>query len=101
MNDIETTVLAKEQRARDYAAARELPLISVGMPEDAVTVDGQPTPIQSTTGCRLSVVNWLRSEGWGQLDEIVEDDGQIGRVIWEQHEDGIWEATSIEWSEVV
>ena len=93
-------MMTNEQKARDYAAARELPLISVGMPEDSVIVNGQQTPIQGTTGCRLSVVNWLRSEGWGQLDEIVEDDGQIGRVTWTQHDDGTCEATSIEWSEI-
>jgi hypothetical protein len=95
------TAKTKEQKARDYAAAYELPLISVGMPEDCVTVDGQPSPIQGTTGCRLSIVNWLRSNGWGRVEEIVEDDGQVGRVTWTRHDDGIWEATSIEWSDIL
>ena len=85
-----------ETRAKAYAEHNEIVLMSTGMPETHVELDGVATPIQCAgCGYRLSALSWAHSEGWGEIDQVVEDDGQIGAVTWR---DG--EPVKIDWRDL-
>ena len=84
------------EQAEMYAEVNEIPFIEVGSdPSWPVSVDGQNTPIQSTDDCRRSVIAWLAGSGYGEVDQVVEDDGQLGTITWENGE-----PVSIEWDDL-